>query len=46
MTNETIYHGEGNHIMKPFVTVNDGDVLSGDHFPLVMEAGVPTNPSI
>ena len=46
MTNETIYHEEGNHLMKPFVTVNDGDVLSGDHFPLVMESGVPTNPEL
>ena len=26
--------------MKSFVNVNDGDKLSGDHFPLVMESGV------
>ena len=46
MTSETIYHGNGNHLMKSFVNVNDGDKLSGDHFPLVMESGVPTNPMV
>jgi hypothetical protein len=30
--------------MKPFVTVNDGEKLDGDHFPLVMETGSPTAP--
>ena len=46
MTSETIYDESGNHLMKPFVTVNDGDKLAGDRFPLVMDAGVPTNPSV
>ncbi|RKU28783.1 phytanoyl-CoA dioxygenase family protein [Candidatus Poribacteria bacterium] len=43
MTSETIYDESGNHLMKPFVTVNNGDKLAGDHFPLVMESGKPTN---
>ena len=42
MTGETQYDANGNHVMKPFVTVNDGDKLAGDHFPLVMNAGTPT----
>lgn len=41
MTGETLYDESGNHVMKPFVTVNDGDKLAGEHFPLVMEAGGP-----
>jgi hypothetical protein len=45
MTGETLYDASGNHVMKPFVTVNDGDKLAGDHFPLVMDAGTPTNPT-
>ena len=44
MTNETRYDESGNHVMKRFVTVKDGDKLAGDHFPLVMNAGSPTNP--
>ena len=30
--------------MKQFVTVNNGEKLVGDHFPLVMDAGNPTRP--
>jgi hypothetical protein len=45
MTGETLYDASGNHVMKSFVAVNDGDKLAGDHFPLVMDAGVPTSPS-
>ena len=45
MTGETLYDASGNHVMKRFVAVNDGDKLAGDHFPLVMDAGVPTSPS-
>lgn len=46
MTNETIYEESGNHLMKSFVKVNDGDTLSGDHFPVVMESGQPINPMV
>ena len=46
MTGETLYDESGNHVMKPFVTVNDGEKLAGDSFPLVMDAGVPTRPNI
>ena len=41
MTGETRYDASGNHVMKRFVTVEDGDKLAGDSFPLVMEAGMP-----
>ena len=46
MTGETVYDASGTHVMKPFVTVADGDKLAGDHFPLVMDDGVPTSPSV
>ena len=42
MTSETLYDESGNHVMKPFVTVNNGEKLVGDHFPLVMDSGIPT----
>ena len=35
MTQETRYAAEGSHVMKQFVTVEDGDILQGEHFPLV-----------
>ncbi len=35
MTGETRYVASGEHVMKPFVTVGDGEVLQGEHFPLV-----------
>lgn len=39
MTQETRYDASGNHVMKPFVTVADGERLAGEHFPLVWERG-------
>lgn len=35
MTEKTTYDAAGNHPMKPFITVNDGERLVGDAFPLV-----------
>lgn len=35
MTEETRYVASGEHVMKPFVEVADGEVMKGDHFPLV-----------
>ncbi len=35
MTNETRFVESGNHPMKPFVEVKDGEFMRGDHFPLV-----------
>ena len=35
MTQDTRYVASGEHIMKPFVGVADGEVLRGAHFPLV-----------
>jgi phytanoyl-CoA hydroxylase len=41
MTNETRYVAKGNHVMKQFVEVNDGEVMKGEAFPMVYEkAGV------
>jgi phytanoyl-CoA hydroxylase len=37
MTNETRYVASGNHVMKEFVEVADGEVMRGAHFPLVWE---------
>lgn len=39
MTGDTRYDSSGNHTMKPFVKVMDGEVLAGDHFPLVWDDG-------
>lgn len=39
MTEETVYDANGNHPMKPFITVADGAQLVGDHFPLIWSAG-------
>ena len=38
MTDETRFVQSGEHVMKPFVHVLDGEVMSGDHFPLVYSA--------
>ncbi len=38
MTQDTRYVASGNHCMKPFVQVADGEMMQGDHFPLVWEA--------
>ena len=35
MSEETRYVASGEHVMKPFVPVQDGEVMKGDHFPLV-----------
>jgi len=37
MTEETHYVASGDHPMKEFVTVADGELLQGEHFPLVWE---------
>jgi ectoine hydroxylase-related dioxygenase (phytanoyl-CoA dioxygenase family) len=38
MTEETRYVESGNHLMKPFVGVSDGEVMAGEHFPVVWTA--------
>ncbi len=38
MTDETRYVASGEHIMKRFVEVADGEVMRGEHFPVVWEA--------
>ena len=35
MTQETRYAAAGDHVMKQFVTCEDGEVLTGEHFPVV-----------
>ena len=35
MTNETRFVASGEHCMKPFVEVADGEVMQGKHFPHV-----------
>jgi len=35
MTERTTYDAGGNHIMQPFITVQNGEQLKGDIFPLV-----------
>ena len=35
MTQETCYNAEGKHLMKPFITVADGEKIEGDRFPRV-----------
>lgn len=35
MTGDTRFVARGNHPMKPFVEVNDGEILRGAHFPQV-----------
>lgn len=35
MTNETRFVASGEHVMKPFVEVNDGEQMRGEHFPQV-----------
>lgn len=37
MTEETRYVASGEHPMKPFVEVADGEVMAGAHFPIVWE---------
>ena len=35
MTQDTRYVASGDHIMKPYVTVQDNDILQGEYFPKV-----------
>jgi ectoine hydroxylase-related dioxygenase (phytanoyl-CoA dioxygenase family) len=35
MTEQTRFHAAGEHPMKPFIEIADGDMISGDHFPVV-----------
>lgn len=37
MTDQTRYVASGEHPMKPFVEVADGEVVSGKHFPIIWE---------
>lgn len=37
MTQETRYVASGDHVMKPFVEVEDGEMLQGRYFPLVYQ---------
>ncbi|MFI5357322.1 MAG: phytanoyl-CoA dioxygenase family protein [Opitutales bacterium] len=37
MTGDTRYVESGEHCMKQFVTVADGEVMQGEHFPLVWQ---------
>ncbi len=39
MSEQTRYDARGNHPMKPFITVADGDRVAGDAFPLVWSRG-------
>jgi ectoine hydroxylase-related dioxygenase (phytanoyl-CoA dioxygenase family) len=44
MTEETRYVASGEHLMKRFVEVADGEVLQGAHFPLVWERAQASAP--
>lgn len=46
MTGETRYDSSGNHTMKRFVNVMDGEVLAGEHFPLVWDDGKLMRPNM
>lgn len=37
MTNETRYVASGDHVMKQFVSLADGEMMQGDHFPVVWQ---------
>ncbi|MCA1595527.1 MAG: phytanoyl-CoA dioxygenase family protein, partial [Chloroflexi bacterium] len=37
MTNETRYVASGDHVMKQFVSLSDGEMMQGDHFPVVWQ---------
>ncbi|MEX0885933.1 MAG: phytanoyl-CoA dioxygenase family protein [Phycisphaeraceae bacterium] len=41
MNERTRYTAAGNHLMKPYIEVADGQPLEGDAFPLVYNAGEP-----
>lgn len=38
MTEATRFVASGEHVMKPFVHVSDGEMMEGEHFPLVYSA--------
>jgi len=38
MTQETRYVANSGHIMEPFITLQDGDMMQGEHFPVVWPA--------
>ena len=42
MTEATRYVMSGNHVMKRFIRVRDGEVVRGKHFPVVWEARAST----
>jgi ectoine hydroxylase-related dioxygenase (phytanoyl-CoA dioxygenase family) len=37
MTQDTLFVASGQHVMKPFVEIADGEKMQGAHFPLVYE---------
>lgn len=37
MTEKTCFVASGNHLMKPYIEVADGEQLKGEHFPLVWD---------
>ncbi len=39
MTQDTRYVASGEHIMKPYVTVSDNEILTGEFFPKVYPSG-------
>ena len=39
ITDRTCYDERGEHVMKPFVTVEDGEEIVGEHFPEVWRRG-------
>lgn len=46
MTDETRFVSSGRHVMKPYISVADGDVVSGEAFPVVFDRGlVPSSSS-
>lgn len=40
MTQDTRYVASGQHVMKPFVEVADGELMRGEHFPLVYQRAI------
>jgi phytanoyl-CoA hydroxylase len=37
MTQDTCYAASGEHVMKPYIKVKDGEKMEGDYFPLVYQ---------
>ncbi len=35
MTDKTVFHQDGEHPMKQFVTTADGETITGEHFPVI-----------